>query len=540
MRGKAQRGSDKVRRTFRQRNVKIALGLTVLFALGLMVSGAFGQTLALTDSTSESTPVASDSSAAPTTDATGASSTDATTTDSTASTTATNPAGVQYGTTDTTTSAATTTAPAPTGPPVSYIVTFKDGVLDTQQRADITAAGGTPGDAISVLSMYSVTFPGGEDAADASTLAANPDVAAVEKDQPRDTAGTPDDSRYSEQWSLPQIGWDNVYGTIVPSGSATVAILDTGVDASHADLNGVVVAGKNMITGTSDTSDDNGHGTAMAGIVAAETNNGEGIAGVGYAGAKIMPVKVLDSNGLGLVSDVINGVVYATTHGASVILMSFSNPGYSSALQTAINYAWSHNVVLVAATGNDNGSSTVNYPAGDKGVLGVGSTGVGDTPSAFSNTGADVFLAAPGEGILTTDNGGGYSTITGTSASAAAVAGAAALMKASSVSASSNGVIVNRLAESADAAGNASQTGNGRLNLDRAINDTSTTPIEPAGAAPNGGGGPYVGPYVAALVGAYSFRLRAANPGGATGYTPHPASQVSCPPTSGSSGRATN
>src|SRR5205823_9533649 len=69
---------------------------------------------------------------------------------------------------------------------------------------DITAAGGTPGDAISVLSMYSVTFPADEDAADASTLAANADVAAVEQDQARDTAGTPDDTRYSEQWSLPQ------------------------------------------------------------------------------------------------------------------------------------------------------------------------------------------------------------------------------------------------------------------------------------------------------------------------------------------------
>jgi hypothetical protein len=206
-------------------------------------------------------------------------------------------------------------------------------------------------------------------------------------------------------------------------------------------------------------------------------------------------VKVLDSQGLGLDSDVINGVVYATTHGANVILMSFSNPGYSSALQTAINYAWSHGVVLVAATGNDNGSSTVNYPAGDKGVIGVGSTGIGDTVSSFSNTGADVFLAAPGENILSTSNGGGYVGVTGTSASAAAVAGAAALIKASSVGAT-NGVIVNRLAESADAVGTASQTGNGRLNLYRAINDTSSTSIEPAGAGANGG--PFVGPYTAA------------------------------------------
>src|SRR5205809_3091456 len=122
---------------------------------------------------------------------------------------------------------------------------------------------------------------------------------------------------------------------------------------------------------------------------------------------------------------------------------------------------------------------------------------MGDLVSSFSNTDPDVFLAAPGDGILSTDTAGGFSTITGTSASAAAVAGAAALLKASSVL-TSNGVIVNRLAESADAVGTSTETGNGRLNVYRAINDTSSMSIQPAGAAPVGGGGPFVGPYVAA------------------------------------------
>src|SRR5438045_5270249 len=156
-----------------------------------------------------------------------------------------------------------------------------------------------------------------------------------------------------------------------------------------------------MITCTTDTSDDNGHCSAMAGIVAADTNNVEVIAGVGYAGVKVMPVTVLDANGLGSDSDVINGVVYATTHGANVILMSFSNPGYSASLQKAVDYAWNQGVTLVAATGND-GSSTVNYPAGDRGVLGVGSTDSNDLVAGNSNSGADVFLAAPGVGLLST------------------------------------------------------------------------------------------------------------------------------------------
>ncbi|HMC70600.1 MAG TPA: Ig-like domain repeat protein, partial [Mycobacteriales bacterium] len=120
-----------------------------------------------------------------------------------------------------------------------------------------------------------------------------------------------------------------------------------------------------------------------------------------------------------------------------------------------------------------------------------------DALNASSNYGQDVFLAAPGTGIYTTTAGGGYASVTGTSAAAAEVAGAAALLRASSVGAS-NGVIVNRLAESADAAGTVSQTGNGRLNLARAVSDTSSTSVEPAGAAPIGGGGPFVGPYVAA------------------------------------------
>src|SRR5439155_11524221 len=109
-------------------------------------------------------------------------------------------------------------------------------------------------------------------------------------------------------------------------------------------------------------------------------------------------------------------------------------------------------------------------------------------------TGPDVFMAAPGEGIVSTDSSGGYTSVSGTSASAAEVAAAAALLKANSPMAG-NGVVVNRLAESADAAGTLDQTGNGRLNLDRAINDPNTTSTEPAGAPPVGGGGPFVGPY---------------------------------------------
>src|SRR4051794_14368880 len=387
-------------RTKRYGVSKIAAALVALLLLGVMASSALadGDPFSAFDALISSTTTTSSTSA----DTTGASSTssDPTSTDVTTDEATTTDAAttIDAATTDaatttaaatttdaaTTTEAATTTAPAttttaaPSGPAVPYIVSFADGVSDDQQRAEIIAAGGTPGDATPVLAMYALTFPTGADAAGVAALRANSNVLSIDADLPRDTGGAPDDAQSPRQWSLPRISWDQVYGTVNPAGSATVAILDTGIDASPPDLQGAVVPGKNIITNSGDgMSDPNGHGTAMAGIVAANTNNGIGIAGVGYAGVKVMPVTVLDSQGLGSDSDVINGVVYAVGHGANVILMSFSNPGYSASLQKAVDYAWAHGVVLVAATGND-GNATVNYPAGDRGVLGVGSTDSND------------------------------------------------------------------------------------------------------------------------------------------------------------------
>src|SRR5262249_44725190 len=155
-------------------------------------------------------------------------------------------------------------------------------------------------------------------------------------------------------------------------------------------------------------------------------------------------VTVLGADGTGQDSDVIAGVVAAVENHADVILMAFSNPGFSPSLQDAIDYAWDNNVVVVAATGND-GSSTPTFPAGARGVGGVPDPALSDSLNATSNYGQDTFLAAPGTDILTTAAGGGYASVTGTSAAAATVAGAAGLMRATSVGAS-NGVIVNRLA----------------------------------------------------------------------------------------------
>ena len=226
----------------------------------------------------------------------------------------------------------------------------------------------------------------------------------------------------------------------------------------------------------------------MASIAAATTDNNDGIAGVAYDGVSVMPVKVLDADGTGNDSDIITGLVWAADHGADVALMSFSNPGYSQALQDAVDYAWSRGVVVVAAVGND-GVTTPTYPAGDEKVVGVAATDETDALWSGSNSGADTFISAPGVGIAADGVGGGTVNVTGTSASAAIVAGAAALLKANDPS--SPGVILGRLARNTDAGGD----GNGRLNLARSLSDTSTDPVVPVGAP---GGGPIVGPYVIA------------------------------------------
>ena len=318
--------------------------------------------------------------------------------------------------------------------------------------------------------------------ADVSILWSSIAVSSVESDKMRTAEAAPGDPSYTDQWSLPKIGWDQLYGVAAPSGSSVVAVLDTGVDGSEPDLAGSLVPGTSVLDGSNGLTDTYGHGTWMAGIIAAQTNNGSEIAGIGYAGVRVMPVTVLGPDGTGQDSDIIAGVVYAADHNADVILMAFSNPDFSPALQAAIDYAWSRGAVLVAATGND-ASSNPTFPAGDRGVIGVANTDQTDALNASSNYGAAAFMAAPGTNIVTTSAGGGVATISGTSAAAAEIAGAAALLRALDP-AGSNGAIVGRLARNADPAGDPSQTGNGRLNLARAASDTSTDAIEPEGAAP--------------------------------------------------------
>ena len=206
-------------------------------------------------------------------------------------------------------------------------------------------------------------------------------------------------------------------------------MIDTGVDASHEDLGGRVLPGFNEITQTTNAADDYGHGTEVAGMIAATGNNGIGVAGSCWS-CKILPVKVLDSSGSGWTSDIANGIVWAVDHGANVINLSIGGSP-DPAVSTALNYATAHNVfVAVAAGNNGSNSTTASYPGGygisKAGVVSVGAIDYNRQLYSFSNYGPWVEVAAPGCELTTTMDGG-YGSMCGTSAATPQVAGAAAL-----------------------------------------------------------------------------------------------------------------
>ena len=393
--------------------------------------------------------------------------------------------------------------PAPTA---SLIVKMTVGLTAAEQATVIAADGGTETSTVPALRLHIIKVPAADLPAVMQKYLSDPRVSRVEENKQRKVeAMVPFDPYFGAQWALTKIGWGQVFNT-PPKGTAVVAVLDTGVDASHPDLAGKIMPGVSILDSATDgRTDSNGHGTSLAGIVAANTDNHAGIAGVGYAGVSVMPVTVLGSDGTGQDGDIIGGVIWAADHGANVILMGFSNAGFSQNLQDAIDYAWAKNIVVVAATGN-NGQGTPTYPAGHRGVIGVSATDQNDVLAPFSNYGLDVFLAAPGVDIITTarvntDSNLNYQTINGTSASSAFVAGVAGFMKAMNPTLT-NGAILGRLARGADPAANpkdpafTGKYGYGRVNMAKALADTGTAVLAPVGAATAAGG--VVGPYRAA------------------------------------------
>jgi len=252
---------------------------------------------------------------------------------------------------------------------------------------------------------------------------------------------TPTDPYYGSQWGLAKIQADMAWNFSTGSPSVTIAVLDTGVDTTHPDLASQLVPGHNLANGSDDDNyqddcgSDTGHGTHVAGIAAAATNNGIGVAGLGWE-TKIMPVKVLGGNLCeGSYADIIRGIDWATSHGAQVINLSLGG-SYNSVLDSATTNAFMSGTLVVAAAGNcgtwQSGCDSLNQvfsPAGNAHVLGVAATDSSDVRASFSTANATVDIAAPGVSIYSTWPGA-YRNLSGTSMATPFVSGLASLVYA--------------------------------------------------------------------------------------------------------------
>ena len=245
-----------------------------------------------------------------------------------------------------------------------------------------------------------------------------------------------------------------------------IAILDSGVDGTHPDLASKMVAGWNVYNHNSDASDISGHGTKVAGTASAASNNSNGVASVAW-GCKIMPVRVSDSTGYALFSDMAEGLTWAADHGARVANLSYTASD-SSTVRSAASYFQSKGGVVAVSAGND---STFKSAADNPYVLTVSATDTSDLLASFSNTGNNVDLSAPGMTIRTTARGGGYQAVAGTSFSAPIVAGLAALVMSVNPSLTPAGVqdILKQSADDLGSTGKDSSYGWGRVNAARAV-----------------------------------------------------------------------
>lgn len=300
----------------------------------------------------------------------------------------------------------------------------------------------------------------------------------------------PNDPNYPNEWHIKKIGDDQAQAITTGKG-VSVAICDSGVDATHPDLLPNLTTGWNTVDNNTNTTPIYVHGTEVAGVVGAVANNGIGVAG-DASGVTIVPVRVTDmTNGSAYSSDIAECFTWAADHGIRVANASFGYIGGYSSVQTAAKYMFSKNGVVVIAEGNTGTNSNLaDVPQ----ILAVSATDQNDTRTSWSTYGADVDLSAPGSGIWSTTVGGGYSAVSGTSFSSPIVAGVAALMIAKNPALTSSQIYSILKSTSVDlgTAGYDIYYGAGRVNALAAVNAAggsvapapdTTAPTVPTGLA---------------------------------------------------------
>ena len=254
--------------------------------------------------------------------------------------------------------------------------------------------------------------------------------------------GGENDPMRPQQWALDSASFESAW-PLTRGGGVIVAVVDTGVDAGHEDLGSVVLPGKDYVDPSRDGRyDPAGHGTHVAGIIAARVNNGRGIAGAAPA-VRILPVRVLDADGSGVSSNVSAGIIWATDHGARVINVSLGG-GPSPGMQLAIRYARSKRAVVLAAAGNNGASgNSIVYPAAYPEAVAVGAFDERFVKASYSNSASYVDISAPGSDILSTwsSSSRSYAIASGTSMATPYASAEAALITSENPKLDSGGVI---------------------------------------------------------------------------------------------------
>lgn len=345
--------------------------------------------------------------------------------------------------------------------PQRLIVTFEEGdIVNEGAREALENAGGQVLKELPLVNGFVVLIP--EQARGGISALAG--VQAVEEDArvfalkppggcdpwpdcKNDDGGDSDPVQPAEvlEWGVDRIDADLAWGTSRGAG-VNVAVIDTGIDKDHEDLVNNIKGGVNFVAPQNGPpwqrvadpdkwDDDNGHGTHVAGIIAA-VDNEIGVIGTAPE-AHLYGVKVLDSSGAGYLSDVIDGIDWSISNGMDVINMSLGCDCDTTALKDAVDAAYAAGVVVVAAAGNsgdgDGLTNEVIYPAKYASVIAVAATASDDSTPSWSSEGAEVEIAAPGVDVRSTWNDGLYKTISGTSMASPHVAGAVALILATTV-----------------------------------------------------------------------------------------------------------
>lgn len=241
----------------------------------------------------------------------------------------------------------------------------------------------------------------------------------------------PNDPSYSQQWNYPMIKLPYAWYMTTSTELITIAVVDSGVDSDHQDLQGLFINGFDFVQNDLYPQDESGHGTHVAGVICALTNNNKGIAGITWGRTKILPLRVFDASGSASSLNVAKAFVYAVDHGAKIINFSGGSSAPSSVIKQAVKYAYDNDVIIVCAAGND-GTYGINYPAAYDETIAVGAVNSSGQRTWYSNYGPELDIVAPGGdesgGILSTYLNNAYEAMIGTSMATPHITGVIALM----------------------------------------------------------------------------------------------------------------